>query len=94
VLGVFGWGLYKALRAEPVPFFPVSGCEYVKSGGDITKAMSKFSPQYIGRGEGENPYIRLTVQSLNDCQDEFIKWSDKLLTPLFEHAKESDHASA
>ncbi|MEI8616587.1 hypothetical protein P4S63_00855 [Pseudoalteromonas sp. B193] len=56
--------------------------------------MSKFSPQYIGRGEGENPYIRLTVQSLNDCQEEFIKWSDKLLTPLFEHAKESDHASA
>ncbi|GAA81572.1 exodeoxyribonuclease V subunit gamma [Pseudoalteromonas sp. BSi20495] len=86
--------LYKALRAEPVPFFPVSGYEYVKSGGDITKAMSKFSPQYIGRGEGENPYIRLTVQSLNDCQEEFIKWSDKLLTPLFEHAKESDHASA
>nr|WP_024594363.1 exodeoxyribonuclease V subunit gamma [Pseudoalteromonas sp. TB13] len=85
--------LYKALRAEPVPFFPVSGYEYVKSGGDITKAMSKFSPQYIGRGEGENPYIRLTVQSLNDCQEEFIKWSDKLLTPLFEHAKESDHAS-
>jgi exodeoxyribonuclease V gamma subunit len=86
--------LYKALRAEPVPFFPVSGYEYVKSGGDIIKAMSKFSPQYIGRGEGENPYIRLTVQSLNDCQEEFIKWSDKLLIPLFEHAKESDHASA
>ncbi|MEL0642086.1 exodeoxyribonuclease V subunit gamma [Pseudoalteromonas aliena] len=86
--------LYKALRKEPVPFFPVSGYEYVKSGGDITKAMSKFSPQYIGLGEGENPYIRLTVQSLNDCQEEFIKWSDKLLMPLFEHAKESDHASA
>ncbi|MDO6636422.1 exodeoxyribonuclease V subunit gamma [Pseudoalteromonas carrageenovora] len=86
--------LYKALRKEPIPFFPVSGYEYVKSGGDIGKAMGKFSPQYIGRGEGENPYIRLTVQSLNDCQEEFIKWSDKLLAPLFEHAKESDHASA
>tara|TARA_R110000850_G_scaffold217439_1_gene343146 strand:- start:1550 stop:3265 length:1716 start_codon:yes stop_codon:yes gene_type:complete len=86
--------LYKALRNEPVAFFPVSGYEYVKSGGDIAKAMSKFSPQYIGRGEGENPYIRLTVQSLNDCQDEFIQWSDKLLAPLFAHAKESDHASA
>ncbi|ASM49634.1 exodeoxyribonuclease V gamma subunit [Pseudoalteromonas espejiana DSM 9414] len=86
--------LYQALRKEPVAFFPVSGYEYVKSGGDIGKAISKFSPQYIGRGEGENPYIRLTVQSLSDCQDEFIKWSDKLLAPLFEHAKESDHASA
>ena len=86
--------LYKALRNAPVAFFPVSGYEYVKSGGDMAKANSKFSPQYIGRGEGENPYIRLTVQSLNDCQEEFIKWSEKLLAPLFEHAKESDYASA
>ena len=86
--------LYKELRNKPVAFFPVSGYEYVKSGGDMAKANSKFSPQYIGRGEGENPYIRLTVQSLNDCQDEFIHWSDKLLAPLFEHAKESDYASA
>ncbi|MFQ3177573.1 MAG: exodeoxyribonuclease V gamma subunit [Pseudoalteromonas tetraodonis] len=86
--------LYKALRNKPVAFFPVSGYEYVKSGSDMAKANSKFSPQYIGRGEGENPYIRLTVQSLNDCQDEFIHWSDKLLAPLFEHAKESDYASA
>jgi len=54
--------LYKALRNKPVAFFPVSGYEYVKSGGDMAKANSKFSPQYIGRGEGENPYIRLTVQ--------------------------------
>ncbi|MDN3404793.1 MULTISPECIES: exodeoxyribonuclease V subunit gamma [Pseudoalteromonas] len=86
--------LYKALRNAPVAFFPVSGYEYVKSGGDMAKANSKFSPQYIGRGEGENPYIRLTVQSLNDCQEEFIQWSEKLLAPLFEHAKESDYASA
>lgn len=86
--------LYKALRKEPVAFYPVSGYEYVKSGGDISKAISKFNPQYIGRGEGENPYIRLTVQSLNDCQEEFIKWSEKLLSPLHAHAKESDHASA
>jgi len=86
--------LYKALRNAPVAFFPVSGYEYVKSGGDMAKANSKFSPQYIGRGEGENPYIRLTVQSLNDCQEEFIKWSEKLLAPLFEQAKESDYASA
>jgi len=86
--------LYKALRNKPVAFFPVSGYEYVKSGGDMAKANSKFSPQYIGRGEGENPYIRLTVQSLNDCQEEFIQWSEKLLAPLFEHAKESDYASA
>ncbi|TMO80327.1 exodeoxyribonuclease V subunit gamma [Pseudoalteromonas sp. S3776] len=86
--------LYKALRKEPVAFYPVSGYEYVKSGGDIGKAISKFNPQYIGRGEGENPYIRLTVQSLNDCQEEFIKWSEKLLSPLHAHAKESDHASA
>ena len=88
------FALYKELRNKPVTFFPVSGYEYVKSGGDMAKANSKFSPQYIGRGEGENPYIRLTVQSLNDCQDEFIHWSDKLLAPLFEHAKESDYASA
>ncbi|TMP73743.1 exodeoxyribonuclease V subunit gamma [Pseudoalteromonas sp. S1608] len=88
------FALYKELRNKPVAFFPVSGYEYVKSGGDMAKANSKFSPQYIGRGEGENPYIRLTVQSLNDCQDEFIHWSDKLLAPLFEHAKESDYASA
>jgi len=86
--------LYKALRNAPVAFFPVSGYEYVKSGGDMAKANSKFSPQYIGRGEGENPYIRLTVQSLNDCQEEFIQWSEKLFVPLFEHAKESDYASA
>ncbi|ALQ54475.1 Exonuclease V gamma chain [Pseudoalteromonas issachenkonii] len=86
--------LYKALRNAPVAFFPVSGYEYVKSGGDMAKANSKFSPQYIGRGEGENPYIRLTVQSLNDCQEEFIQWSEKLLAPLFELAKESDYASA
>ena len=88
------FALYKALRNKPVAFFPVSGYEYVKSGGDMAKANSKFSPQYIGRGEGENPYIRLTVQSLNDCQEEFIQWSEKLLAPLFEHAKESDYASA
>ncbi|MFT6790430.1 MAG: exodeoxyribonuclease V gamma subunit [Pseudoalteromonas rhizosphaerae] len=86
--------LYNALLKKPVAFFPVSGYEYVKSGGDIGKAMSKFSPQYIGRGEGENPYIRLTTQSLNECQEEFIRWSDMLLAPLFAHAKESDHASA
>ncbi|NMR27955.1 exodeoxyribonuclease V subunit gamma [Pseudoalteromonas sp. NEC-BIFX-2020_015] len=86
--------LYGALRKEPVAFFPVSGYEYVKTGGDINKAISKFSPQYIGRGEGENPYIRLTTQSLTDCQDEFILWSDKLLAPLFAHVKESDYASA
>lgn len=86
--------LYKTLRKQPVAFFPVSGYEYIKSGRDIVKAMNKFSPQYIGRGEGENPYIRLTVQSLTDCQDEFIRWSEKLLTPLYECAKESDHASA
>ena len=86
--------LYKALRKEPVAFYPVSGYEYIKTGGDMAKAMNKFSPQYIGRGEGENPYIRLTVQSLNDCQDEFISWSEKLLAPLYENAKESDHASA
>ena len=86
--------LYKALRQAPVAFFPVSGYEYIKSGGDINKAMSKFSPQYIGRGEGEDPYIRLTIQSLADCQDEFIKWSELLLAPLFAHAKESDYASA
>ncbi|CAM3664463.1 MULTISPECIES: exodeoxyribonuclease V subunit gamma [Pseudoalteromonas] len=88
------FALYKALRQAPVAFFPVSGYEYIKSGGDINKAMSKFSPQYIGRGEGEDPYIRLTVQSLADCQDEFIKWSEQLLAPLFAHAKESDYASA
>ena len=88
------FSLYQALRKEPVAFYPVSGYEYVKSGGDIGKAISKFNPQYIGRGEGENPYIRLTVQSLNDCQEEFIKWSEKLLSPLHAHAKESDHASA
>jgi exodeoxyribonuclease V gamma subunit len=88
------FSLYQALRKEPVAFYPVSGYEYIKSGGDIGKAISKFNPQYIGRGEGENPYIRLTVQSLNDCQEEFIKWSEKLLSPLHEHAKESDHASA
>ncbi|MEH6396621.1 exodeoxyribonuclease V subunit gamma [Pseudoalteromonas sp.] len=86
--------LYKVLRQAPVAFFPVSGYEYIKSGGDINKAMSKFSPQYIGRGEGEDPYIRLTIQSLADCQDEFIKWSELLLAPLFTHAKESDYASA
>lgn len=86
--------LYKALRQTPVAFFPVSGYEYIKSGGDINKAMSKFSPQYIGRGEGEDPYIRLTIQSLADCQDEFIKWSELLLAPLFTHAKESDYAIA
>ena len=88
------FSLYQALRKGPVAFYPVSGYEYVKSGGDIGKAISKFNPQYIGRGEGENPYIRLTVQSLNDCQEEFIKWSEKLLSPLHAHAKESDHASA
>ena len=88
------FSLYQALRKGPVAFYPVSGYEYVKSGGDIGKAISKFNPQYIGRGEGENPYIRLTVQSLNDCQEEFIKWSEKLLSPLHARAKESDHASA
>ena len=30
--------LYKALRNEPVAFFPVSGYEYVKNGGDIAKS--------------------------------------------------------
>ncbi|KTF18121.1 exodeoxyribonuclease V subunit gamma [Pseudoalteromonas sp. H105] len=88
------FGLYVALRQSPVAFFPVSGYEYVKTGGDIGKAINKFSPQYIGRGEGENPYIRLTTQSLLACQEEFTMWSDTLLTPLFEHAKESDYASA
>ncbi|MGO2366114.1 exodeoxyribonuclease V subunit gamma [Pseudoalteromonas sp. AOP31-A2-14] len=88
------FSLYVALRQSPVAFFPVSGYEYVKTGGDITKAINKFSPQYIGRGEGENPYIRLTTQSLLDCQEEFTVWSNKLLAPLAANAKESDYASA
>ena len=75
-------------------FFPASSYEYVKTEGDINKAINKFSPQYIGRGEGENPYIRLTTQSLLDCQEEFTQWSNTLLTPLIDHAKESDYASA
>ncbi|MBQ4832218.1 exodeoxyribonuclease V subunit gamma [Pseudoalteromonas sp. MMG010] len=86
--------LYSALIKSPVAFFPASGYEYVKSNNDMSKAMNKFSPQYIGRGEGEDPYIKLTVQSLSQCQDEFIALSEKLLAPLHEHAKESRYASA
>ncbi|WP_372760733.1 exodeoxyribonuclease V subunit gamma, partial [Pseudoalteromonas sp.] len=88
------FALYRALRKQPVAFFPVSGYEYIKTGGDMAKAISKFSPQYIGRGEGEDPYIRLTTESLLDCQDEFISWSETLLAPLLAHAKESSYASA
>ena len=88
------FSLYAALRQSPVAFFPASSYEFVKTEGDINKAINKFSPQYIGRGEGENPYIRLTTQSLLDCQEEFTHWSNTLLTPLIDNAKESDYASA
>ncbi|WP_075593471.1 exodeoxyribonuclease V subunit gamma [Pseudoalteromonas sp. PAB 2.2] len=86
--------LYKALLTRPVAFFPVSGYEYIKTNKDMAKANNKFAPQYIGVGEGENPYIRLTIRNLKDCEDEFIHWSELLLSPLVELAQEADHANA
>ena len=75
-------------------FFPVSGYEYIKTDKDMVKANNKFAPQYIGIGEGENPYIRLTIKNLKDCEEEFIKWSELLLSPIVELAQEADHANA
>lgn len=87
------FSLYETLLTRPVAFFPVSGYEYIKTDKDMVKANNKFAPQYIGMGEGENPYIRLTIKSLKDCEEEFIKWSELLLSPIVELAQEADHAN-
>jgi exodeoxyribonuclease V gamma subunit len=80
--------LYAKSLTQPVAFFPQSALEYAKT-QDIGKAKLKFSGgQYIGRGESEDPYIRLNFKNLDDVQQEFIQLSDDLLIPLIQQLEE------
>jgi len=80
--------LYAKSLTQPVAFFPQSALEYAKT-QDIGKAKLKFSGgQYIGRGEYEDPYIRLNFKNLDEVQQEFIQLSDDLLIPLIQQLEE------
>ncbi|SFD13454.1 exodeoxyribonuclease V subunit gamma [Pseudoalteromonas denitrificans] len=82
------FNLYAKSLTQPVPFFPQSALEYAKT-QDINKAKLKFSGgQYIGRGEFEDPYIRLNFKSLNEVEQEFMQLSNELLLPLVEQLEE------
>ncbi len=86
-LGLFNnwFELYARSLTEPVPFFPVSAFEYVKT-KDMSKAKQKFSGgQYIGRGESEDPYIRINFDSLSKVEHDFCELSELLITPLLHH---------
>lgn len=85
--------LVNTARTRPVAFFPASGWQYLAT-QDIAKAEQAFSGgQYIGKGEGENPYIALNYQHLTPHQHEFINWSEQLLATIYQQGEERKHAN-
>ena len=83
---------YLRVLCEPVPFFPTSGYEFVKT-GDMQKAINKFSGgQYIGFGECENPYVALDYNNLLEVESEFVQLSNELLKPVLIHGEEKKFA--
>ncbi|WP_440053453.1 exodeoxyribonuclease V subunit gamma [Pseudoalteromonas sp. T1lg65] len=85
---------YQHARAQPQPFFPTSSFEYAKT-QDFNKALAKFAGgQYVGRGDGEDPYVQLCFSELSAHQQAFIELSEQLAQPILELAKERRHADA
>lgn len=84
---------YKQALSEPVAFFPSSSMEYAKT-QDIKKAVNKFKPQYVGRGEGEDPYVQLCFSDLLAHEARFCALSLTLLTPILDAAEEVRHGDA
>ncbi|RRS08130.1 exodeoxyribonuclease V subunit gamma [Pseudoalteromonas sp. J010] len=84
---------YKQALSEPVPFFANTSMEFAKT-QDLKKAASKFKPQYIGRGEGEDPYVQLCFNDLSTHELRFCERSLALLEPILKTATEVAHGNA
>ncbi len=82
---------YYLLQSKPVAFFPTSSLTYAMK-ENLNAANGKFETAFVGRGEGENPYVALDFESLFDVEDEFCELSESLMAPIVASVKEHKYA--
>lgn len=86
---------YLSAMKTPKPFFPTSSLIFAQS-EDMGKAIQKYQGgQYIGRGDCEDPYVRLCFgEVLQAYESEFIELANDLLKPILAVCEVIEHESA
>ncbi len=86
-------GIYREGLVKPLPFFPNSAWEYVRSHGQIGKAREKWTSWKNGAwGEANDPFNRLATRGVDDPLDaRFTALAERVFGPLFAHLEEESH---